>query len=55
LVEVVHHENGVEACRFGFLCLGDHGGEQFGYAGAVREVGDLKSEFDGHAVHVNHN
>ena len=40
---------GVNAGRLGFLCLGDHGGEQLGDAGAVGEVGDLESEFDGHA------
>ena len=49
LIEVVHHEDGVEAGGLGFLSLGDDGGEEFGDAGAVGEVGDLESEFDGHA------
>ena len=49
LVEVVHHEDRVEAGGLGFLRLGDDGGEELGDAGAVGEVGDLKSEFDGHA------
>jgi hypothetical protein len=48
LIEVVQHEDGVEAGRFGLLGLRDHGGEQLGDAGAVGEVGDLKSEFDYH-------
>jgi hypothetical protein len=52
LIEVVHHEDGVEAGRIGFLRLGDDCGEQLFDARAVREVGDLKSEFDGHVVHV---
>ncbi len=49
LIEVIHHEDGVEAGGLGFLSLRDDGGEEFGDAGAVGEVGDLESEFDGHA------
>ena len=49
LIEVVHHEDGVEAGGLGFLRLRDDGREEFGDAGAVGEVGDLESEFDGHA------
>ena len=48
LIEVVHHEDRVEAGGLGFLRLRDDGGEELRDAGAVREVGDLKSEFDGH-------
>ncbi len=47
LVEVVHHEDGVEACRLGLLRLRDDGGEELGDAGAVGEVRDLEAEFDG--------
>ena len=48
LIEVVHHEDRVEARRFGFLRLRDHRGKQLGDAGAVREIRYLKSEFYGH-------
>ena len=48
LIEVVHHEDGVEAGGLGLLGLRDDGGEELGDTGAVGEVGDLKSKFDGH-------
>ncbi len=48
LIEVVHHEDGVEAGGLGLLGLRDDGGEELGDTGAVGEVGDLESEFDGH-------
>ena len=54
LIEVIHHEDRVEAGGLGFLSLGDDGGEEFGDAGAVGEVGDLKSESNRHASR-NHN
>ncbi len=52
LVEVVHHEDGVEAGRISLPRLRDDGGVELGDACAVGEVGYLKSEFDGHPVHV---
>ncbi len=48
LIEVVHHEDGVEAGGLGLLGLRDDGGEELGDTGAVGEVGDLQSKFDGH-------
>ena len=50
LVEVVHHEDGVEAGGLGFLGLRHHGGEELFDAGAVGEVRDLIAEFDGHKI-----
>ena len=45
LIEVIDHEDGVEAGGLGLLGLRDDGGEEFGDTGAVGEVGDLQSEF----------
>ena len=53
LIEVVHHEDRVETCRLGLLCLGDDSGEEFGDAGAVREARDLETKLDRHPADIN--
>jgi hypothetical protein len=54
LVEVVHHEHGVEAGCLRLLRLRDDGGEELLDARAVGEVRDLQTEFDGHELDTNH-
>lgn len=50
LIEVIHHEDRVEARCLCVAHLFDNGGEEFGDTGAVGEVGNLISEPNGHSA-----